>query len=211
MACTILSVYGAAGAAAELSVTVHQLSGDIVVGAVVVAEPAKPATGVRSTLKGTINQKNLMFTPEVLVIRTGTTVDFPNGDPVRHQVYSFSSAKKFQLSLYSGSAHAPVVFDKPGLVTLGCNIHDSMMGYIYVTDSPWFGRTDKAGSVHMRELPAGDYTVRIWHPRIKDSVDSLHQKVTMLVAGKQQLEFKLQKPLSGLTHSNGAVKQWEDY
>jgi plastocyanin len=211
MACTLLSVFWAACAAAELSVTVRQASGETVAGAVVVAEPATPAAGARKALKATINQENLMFTPEMLVIRTGTTVDFPNGDPVRHQVYSFSSAKKFQLSLYSGSAHAPVVFDKPGLVTLGCNIHDSMIGYIYVTDSPWFGRTDKGGSIHLRELPAGQYTVRIWHPRIKDRADSLQQSVTLASADQRQLEFKLTKPISALPHNNGTVKQWEDY
>jgi plastocyanin len=211
MACTLLSVYGAACTAAELSVTVRQARGDLVAGAVVVAEPATPAAGARTALKGTVVQKNLMFAPGILVIRTGTAVDFPNDDPVRHQVYSFSSAKKLQLSLYSGSAHAPVVFDKPGLVTLGCNIHDSMIGYIYVTDSPWFGRTDQDGNVRLHELPAGDYTIRIWHPRIKDPPDSLQQSVTMAANGKQQLEFRLKKPISGLPRNNGTAKQWEDY
>jgi plastocyanin len=180
-------------------------------GAVVVAEPATPAAAMHGAFKGTVIQKDLMFVPGILVIRTGTAVDFPNNDPVRHQVYSFSSAKKLQLSLYSGSAHAPVVFDKPGLVTLGCNIHDSMIGYIYVTDSPWFGRTDQDGSVHFQDLPAGDYAIHIWHPRIKDPPNSLLQSVTVAATGKLQLEFKLTKPLSASPHSNGTVKQWEDY
>jgi plastocyanin len=211
MACTLQSLFGAACAAAELSVTVRQASGEIIAGVVVVAEPATSAANARSAPKGTVSQKNLMFMPDILVVRTGTSVDFPNGDPVRHQVYSFSSAKKFQLSLYSGSAHAPVLFDKPGLVTLGCNIHDSMIGYVYVTDSPWFGRTDKGGGMRLRELPVGEYTVHIWHPRIKDGADTLQQSVSLASAETLQLEFKLTKPLGAVSHNNGTVKKWEDY
>ena len=103
----------------------------------VIAEPTvgglKPAQGQKAIM----DQRKLMFVPDVLVVQTGTAVDFPNSDQVRHQVYSFSGAKTFELALYAGRAHAPVVFDRSGLVTLGCNIHDSMVGYIWVTDSPW--------------------------------------------------------------------------
>jgi plastocyanin len=77
-----------------------------------------------------MDQRNREFVPHVLVIEAGTWVDFPNSDTVSHQVYSFSPAKPFQLPLYKGSAHPPVLFDHPGLVTLGCNIHDNMLGYI---------------------------------------------------------------------------------
>ncbi len=88
--------------------------------------PAHPSP--RPGQKAIMDQRNLAFVPDVLVVQTGTAVDFPNSDQVRHQVYSFSDAKTFQLALYAGRAHAPVVFNRAGLVTLGCNIHDSMLG-----------------------------------------------------------------------------------
>jgi plastocyanin len=211
MACTLPLLLVASAVASELSITVRQPGGAPVVGAVVIAEPVAPAPPARGTQRAIVNQKDLRFLPDILVVRTGTAVDFPNGDPVRHQVYSFSSARKFQLSLYSGSAHAPVQFDTPGLVTLGCNIHDSMIGYIVVTDSPWFGRTGKAGELSLRELPAGQYTVRLWHPRIKDTADSLARSVTLGAIDRQSIEYTLKKALTPGAHNNGTAKQWEDY
>ena len=115
-----------------------------------------------------MDQRNREFVPHVLVIEAGTWVDFPNNDTVSHQVYSFSPAKPFQLPLYKGRTHPPVLFDRAGVVTLGCNIHDNMLGYIYVADSPCFGKTDLDGRWSSGELPAGRYDVRIWSPRIKD-------------------------------------------
>ena len=91
--------------------------------------------------RAVLDQKNRMFVPHVLPIQTGTAVTFPNSDNVRHQVYSFSPAKKFQLPLYAGTPAAPVVFDKPGVVTVGCNIHDQMSAYIVVVDTPYFALT----------------------------------------------------------------------
>ncbi|MFI8607591.1 methylamine utilization protein [Pseudomonas sp. NPDC077649] len=111
-----------------------------------------------------MDQRNKQFLPHVLAVRTGTSVSFPNSDDIRHQVYSFSPAKRFELRLYQGTPSEPVLFDKPGLVVLGCNIHDWMLGYIYVTDDPWFAVSDEHGRAAIAELPAGRYAVTLWHP-----------------------------------------------
>lgn len=111
-----------------------------------------------------MDQRNKQFLPHVLAVRTGTSVAFPNSDDIRHQVYSFSPAKRFELRLYQGTPSEPVLFDKPGLVVLGCNIHDWMLGYIYVTDDPWFAVSDERGRAAIAELPAGRYAVTLWHP-----------------------------------------------
>ena len=112
-----------------------------------------------------IDQVGREFVPLVSVVQTGALVSFPNKDNIRHQVYSFSPAKTFELRLYSGTQASPVVFDKPGLVTLGCNIHDNMIAYALVVDSPWFAKTDAAGKALLDGLPAGDYEIHAWHYR----------------------------------------------
>jgi plastocyanin len=210
-ACTVLLAACAPVVASELSVTVQQDNGRGFEDAVVIAEPATPAPRPRAPLKASMDQRDLMFVPEILVVRTGTAVDFPNSDQVRHQVYSFSGAKTFQLSLYAGSTHPPVVFDKPGLATLGCNIHDGMIGYIYVTDSPWFGRTDTKGVLLLHELPPGEYTLQVWHSRINDAPAQLQQRVTVAASGTTTASFHLLKPLKAAMHNHGAAKKWQDY
>ncbi|HIV71610.1 MAG TPA: methylamine utilization protein [Candidatus Aquabacterium excrementipullorum] len=113
-------------------------------------------------------QKNRRFTPTVLPVQTGTAVNFPNLDTVRHHVYSFSPAKKFEIKLYAGTPAAPVVFDKPGTATLGCNIHDTMVGYIHVVDTPYFGTTDAAGKVTI-DIPAGEHKAQLWYPALGEA------------------------------------------
>lgn len=106
-------------------------------------------------------QKNKAFVPTVLVIQTGSLVNFPNFDTVRHHVYSFSPIKTFEIKLYAGTAAEPVLFDKPGTATLGCNIHDRMLGYIHVVDTPYFGLTDANGELTL-DLPKGEHKLRVW-------------------------------------------------
>ena len=96
---------------------------------------------------------------------------FPNHDDVRHQVYSFSQAKRFELPLYAGVPAQPVVFDKPGIVVLGCNIHDRMVGYVYVSESPFFAKTDADGKAVLADLPPRAYLVRVWHPQLDTGED----------------------------------------
>ena len=211
MACTVLAAPRPASSASALSVTVAGADGRPVVGAVVIVELAAGAPKPAPGLKAVMDQRNLMFVPDVLVVQTGTAIDFPNSDQVRHQVYSFSGAKKFQLALYAGRAHAPVVFDRAGLVTLGCNIHDSMLGYIWVTDSPWFGRTAADGSLGLRELEPGEYTVRVWHALLDESGPQLELHLRLGEGAAGTANFRLKRPLRAPQHNHGADKKWEDY
>lgn len=112
-----------------------------------------------------MDQRENMFVPSVLAIRVNTQVRFPNSDDVRHHVYSFSPAKKFELRLYHGMTAKPVLFDKPGTVVLGCNIHDSMVAYIYVVETDHFAIADARGNINL-EAPAGKYQLQIYHPQM---------------------------------------------
>ena len=210
-ACTVLAVPEPVHAASGLSVTVLSAAGTPLQDAIIIAEPAKASPPPRPGLKDVMDQRNLMFVPGALVVRTGTAVDFPNSDQVRHQVYSFSSAKTFQLALYAGKTHAPVLFDKPGLVTLGCNIHDSMLGYIYVTDSPWYGRTGADGTLQLHDLTPGEYTVRLWHPLLGESGPELQAHLNLGDGATGVANFRLKRPLRPPPLNHGADRKWEDY
>jgi plastocyanin len=118
-----------------------------------------------------VEQINRRFVPLVSVVQVGTPVQFPNRDEVRHHVYSFSPAKSFEIKLYAGTPVAPIAFDKPGEVVLGCNIHDQMIAYVYVVDTPWFGKTGKDGRVRLEGLPAGEYELNARSPAQATAVE----------------------------------------
>ncbi|MCS4511292.1 methylamine utilization protein [Xylophilus ampelinus] len=155
--------------AAAAPVQVLDARGRPLADAVVYATPAgaKPAAAAPGATAA-IDQIDREFVPLVSVIQTGTNVRFPNKDDVEHDIYSFSPAKRFEIKLYSGVPSKPVLFDKPGLVVLGCNIHDSMVAYVLVVETPYFGRTDKDGRFSFENLPAGSYRVAVWHYRMRD-------------------------------------------
>ncbi|KTC04506.1 methylamine utilization protein [Pseudomonas syringae] len=134
--------------------------------AAVVTLKGPPGSAV--ALTAAMDQREQEFAPHVLAVHVGTEVKFPNSDNIRHQVYSFSQAKRFELRLYEGTPSDPLLFDKPGVVVLGCNIHDWMVGYIYVTNEPWFGVTDSNGVLKFEHVPAGHYAATLWHPQIED-------------------------------------------
>jgi len=115
-----------------------------------------------------MDQKGRTFVPHVLPIQAGTAVKFPNSDDIQHSVYSFSPAKTFQLPLYNGTPANRIVFATPGVVSLGCNIHDKMSGYIVVLDTPVFEKTELTVRVELRNLEPGKYTLHIWHPDMKE-------------------------------------------
>jgi plastocyanin len=125
-----------------------------------------PLEGVSALSAEVMDQRAQQFVPHVLAVRTGTAVSFPNGDDIRHHVYSFSPAKRFELRLYKGTPSEPVLFDTPGVVVLGCNIHDWMVGYVYVTDDPWFAVSDEQGRVQLDGLSPGRYQITLWHPQL---------------------------------------------
>ena len=144
--------------------------------AVITAVPTSGKLPARVPATAIIDQIHKHFVPLVSVIQTGTLVTFPNKDNIEHDVYSFSPAKTFELNLYSGVAAHPVEFDKAGLVVLGCNIHDQMIAYVAVVDTPYFAKTDAAGHARI-ELPAESYQVEAWHYRLADPKGTVRETV----------------------------------
>jgi plastocyanin len=136
--------------------------------------------------KADMDQRDQRFDPHVLAVRTGTQIRFPNSDDIRHQVYSFSPAKRFELRLYGGTPSDPVLFDKPGVVVLGCNIHDWMLGYVYVTDDPWFGVSNDKGTLILEQMPAGHYVATLWHPQAPDMQPVPGGEIDIPAAGLRQ-------------------------
>ena len=159
-----------ASLAGSIVASVKDQNGKNLENAVLVAVPKSSATANQATPhQVSIDQIDKEFVPFVKVVQIGTEVYFPNKDDIRHHVYSFSQAKTFELPLYQGTPAQPVVFDKAGTVSIGCNIHDWMLGYIYVAESPYFGTTGPDGQVILKNIPVGDYFVRIWHPHMAES------------------------------------------
>ncbi len=155
----------AVGQAASLTLTLTDQEGKPVDDAVVYVLTIDRQHQVSMPQTVEVGQLNEMFVPHVRATTIGSLVNFPNSDHVQHHVYSFSEAKTFEVPLYSGVPTEPTLFDKAGLVTLGCNIHDHMLGYILVLDTPWFAEVH-AGSGRVDNLPAGELALEIWHPRL---------------------------------------------
>jgi plastocyanin len=152
--------------AATLSVTVLQENGKPLPQAIVTVHSLDGAAKQSPPIHAVMDQVNQAFTPDLLVIPVHSTVSFPNTDTTSHEVYSFSPAHPFQLPLYRGTPYPPVHFDKAGLVTLGCNIHDFMLAYILVTDAAFYGQADAQGIWSASEVPPGRYRIEVWHPRL---------------------------------------------
>ncbi len=171
----LLVLLGTLAQAQNLEIVLLDNQGKPLSDAVLWIEPgpaqSQPATAV-------MDQQKRQFTPYVLPVQVGTTVSFPNADPINHHVYSFSPAKRFELRLHQQKA-APqeMRFDQPGLVTLGCNIHDWMLGFILVLDTPWFAQTDIQGKTRLDFDAAAGQTLHIWHPRIADPQEAMSRAV----------------------------------
>jgi len=157
-----------AAVAAGVSVLVTDAAGEPLTDAVVTLEPVGAKAAVKPMAGVQIAQHHLQFDPPLTVVTVGTPVAFPNQDTVRHHVYSFSPAKTFQLKLYSGVPHDPVVFDKPGVAVLGCNIHDQMVAWVVVVDTPYVGRTTAGGRARIDGVPAGSYELHAWHASLAE-------------------------------------------
>lgn len=150
-------------AAADLTVSVTGAGGQPLPGAVVFLQSEAAARAVKPMAQQEIGQQDKTFLPDQLVITRGTAVNFPNRDTVRHHVYSFSPAKRFELKLYIGTPAEPVLFDTAGVAVLGCNIHDHMVAWVVIVDTPHHATTDAAGRAVLRGVPPGEYTLRGWH------------------------------------------------
>ena len=193
LAMTAAFAFGTAQAQnAEIAASVVDQNGKPVPDAVVIAVPAdgslRPPTKPRDEV---VDQVNKEFVPKVQAVLVGTPVVFPNKDNVRHQVYSFSPAKRFELPLYAGVPAQPVLFDKPGVVVLGCNIHDWMVGYIYVSESPYFAKTGADGKAVLSDLAPKTYLVRVWHPQMTVAEDATKKTVDVAPTGRTAVAWTL--------------------
>jgi len=162
-----LSLLPAAAAQRESAMDLHgtaRVGGRPVQNAVIWLDapslPAAPRVGPRVVL----DQRNLAFSPHVLAVRVGTTVDFPNNDRVFHNVFSFREGKVFNLGLYPVGTSRPVLFDRPGLSRIFCNIHPNMAAYVMAVDTPYFAVSDQAGAFAIRGAAPRDYRYHAWRP-----------------------------------------------
>ena len=171
--------------AATVSVQVADRGGKPLAEAVVMLVPVSAHLPVRPMGGVEIAQSHRQFSPRVTVVTVGTSVSFPNLDTVRHHVYSFSPVKSFELKLYAGVPATPVVFDKPGIATLGCNIHDAMVAWVVVVDTPLFARSGAGGKAEIDAVPAGDYELRVWHSELPESSPGVSTPLTVAGADIQ--------------------------
>ena len=167
---TALALAAACGGvqSASVSVSVSDQAGRPLHDAVVLLEPATGKLPVAPLAGVQIVQVKRQFAPQVSVVTVGTPVSFPNDDTVRHHVYSFSPVKTFELKLYAGVPNTPVVFDKPGIAVLGCNIHDQMVAWVVVVDTPLYARSAASGKARIEGVPPGNYQLRVWHSALAE-------------------------------------------
>lgn len=168
--------------AATVTIAVRQPDGSPLTDGVVMIESA---AAPRAVPRGpyVMEQKAIAFQPHILVVPVGAQVSFPNRDTVRHHVYSFSKAKRFDLKLYGREDQRSVTFDTAGVVALGCNIHDTMSGFVVVTATPLYARTDAQGRVSIPDVPAGTVTLRLWSPSIRAPGNMLAQSASVPASG----------------------------
>lgn len=147
-----------------------------------------------TTQSAIMDQKNKAFVPSVLAVDQNTLISFPNSDNIRHHVYSFSKAKRFEIKLYADTPESPLLFDEPGVVVLGCNIHDSMVGYIFVSKWEHYSLTDDAGIGRIEYTGSLPNELLIWHPRLADHTEPV--RVASLSWKENNAKIKLElKPV----------------
>jgi plastocyanin len=194
----VLAIGACAGLAhaSTLRLGVADPGGKPLAGAVVMLEPLSGHLPVTPMNAVRIAQVQRQFSPQVTVVSVGTAVTFPNFDTVRHHVYSFSSAKTFELKLYAGVPNAPVVFDKPGIAVLGCNIHDQMAAWVVVVDTPLHAMSTASGRAQIEGVPPGSYRLRAWHPGLAPNAEPISMP---LAVGSADIDQSVIVPLAGFT------------
>jgi plastocyanin len=204
----------APAAAGTVNVSIVDEQGHALERAVVYLLPTAPLASASAAPKpaepAAMDQHANTFVPHILVVQKGTEVVFPNHDTVSHHVYSFSQAKTFELPLYKGNTHAPVLFEQSGLVVLGCNIHDGMLGYILVVDSPYFAMTDERGAVTIEALPEGEYAVNVWTPRARPNQLPATVLVDVVAASVAEVKLEVRGKLMR-DHDHVSPVSWERY
>ena len=181
------ALLAASAQAADVQVQVQDASGRPLADAVVFLESEQARRQVRPVAGLEMAQNHKQFVPQVLIVPVGSEVRFPNHDTVRHHVYSFSSAKKFELKLYTGTPAQPVRFEQSGVVVLGCNIHDQMVGWVLVLDTPYYAQTSASGQAALSTVPAGRYRLRTWHARLPAGAPVPEQALEVSASGATAL------------------------
>ena len=196
---------------ASIAVLVLDRNGKPIPDVVVYAKSA----GTEFTSAGTasvaiMDQVDKRFVPHLLVVQVGTLVEFPNSDPTAHHVYSFSKPNQFNLPLYKGDIQPSVRFTQEGIITLGCNIHDNMLGYILVVDTPLYAITGVDGRAVLETGLSDELEVRIWSPRIRDTLDSLVEIVAP-TSDDSQITYQVAKKLRQRHDEETVASSWSDY
>jgi len=191
----VLSLTASCAQAASVDVLLSDAAGKPLADAVVMLEPAGARLPPKPMQGAQIVQHDLQFDPPVTVVTTGTAVMFPNQDTVKHHVYSYSPAKTFQIKLYAGVPHAPIVFDKPGVAVLGCNIHDGMIAWVVVSDTPLWARSAAGGHAKVADVPAGSYQLHVWHASLAETTPP---QLLPLVVGASDVDQHIRLGAGGL-------------
>lgn len=149
-------------------------------GVVISLKPMDVAASLPASGHSSILQKNKMFTPHVLAIAAGTSVDFPNEDPIFHNAFSSYSGQIFDVGLYPPGTSRSVLFTRPGIVRVFCNIHSSMSAMIVVLATPYFATTGRDGVFKIPNVPPGEYTLQVFHERSTDpTLRALGRRITV--------------------------------
>lgn len=180
--------------AVEIRVEVQSATGEPLENAVVFLKSERLNNQLKPLSKIEMAQMHRAFVPGVLVITRGTAVDFPNRDTVRHHVYSFSPAKTFELKLYIDKPEQPVIFDQAGVVELGCNIHDNMLAWILVSETPVYAHTNKQGEAIFRDQMPENYEIDVWHASLPYGSPFVTSSVTV---DAQPISLSITMPDSG--------------
>ena len=180
--------------AQEIKLTLIDANGAPVSGAVMELLSDTALASANSSMNEVrVDQIDKEFVPTVTTIVAGGSASFPNSDDILHHVYSFSPAKTFDTPLYGSNSDSEYreAFDVPGVVEIGCNIHDWMLAYIYVGESELMEISNDEGLVSLSDIPPGDYRLRVWHSRLAAPQNKMEQDVTIEADGVKELELSL--------------------
>jgi plastocyanin len=164
----LLGAHTALAGSGAVKGTVTSAAGRVANAVVMIEGPSLAATA--DAPHPVLDQRQQTFVPHVLAVPVGTTVDFPNSDPMFHNVFSASSAKTFDLGMYDKGEKKSVTFDKPGVVRVGCNVHPKMEAFVVVHTNPYAAVSDANGSYTVAGVPEGTYQLRVWHETLAERV-----------------------------------------
>ncbi|CAN5197548.1 hypothetical protein BH10PSE2_BH10PSE2_21650 [soil metagenome] len=195
-------LFGSPAFAGDLVVSVRDTAGRPVRDAVITVTPnaGVPVGPIHFPWPLRVTQQNIQFDPFVLIAPVGASVSFPNLDRVRHHVYSFSRGNRFEIDLYGRDETRSHVFATAGVAALGCNIHDQMLAYVKIVDTPWAAKTGPTGEATVTGLPAGGATLRVWHPQLTTRGNEIATIFTVQTGANRQVITGAFSPTMAMAH-----------